>query len=207
MAPVAVGLTLAGAIVFHVAQNRLSLTGGGIAWPKSWWLGLAIVYWFVLPACLVLDRRLDAAARRPFAWLLALMAARAVVEGWMLYVSHSWSPLYGISHDVVCIVALLGASSAAATSPRQAGQRAAWPAAARRHAAVTAALFVPEIGYAAYMRTYFATAGAHPIYFVPDDAAHTMLLGVTAAIDIAATLYLIGFLRLGGHGTSARMHS
>src|SRR6185295_17280353 len=111
-------------IVFHVSQNQMALTGGGVAWSKSVWLGCAILFWFVLPAFLVSDTRLAAAWRLPFALLLFLMGLRGVIELWMLYVSHNWSPLYGIAHDAACLAALWGfafRAAAGTTSLRQAG--------------------------------------------------------------------------------------
>ena len=43
---------------FFLAQNHLALTGGAIAWQKGLWLGLAVLYWFVLPVLIVCDARL-----------------------------------------------------------------------------------------------------------------------------------------------------
>jgi hypothetical protein len=186
-------------IAFHLLQNRMALTGGGIAWPKSLWLGCTILFWFALPALLTSDARLATAWRMPFAVLLILMGLRGVIELWMLYVSHNWSPFYGIAHDVVCLAALWGlALRAAAGTPRlwQAGlQRTAFV-----HAMATGLLFIPEIYFAWYMQANFRTQGEHPLYFVPDDAAHARVLALTAASDAVAVLYLPGFLYAWLHG-------
>jgi hypothetical protein len=194
------GIALA-AVAFHAVQNWMALTGGGIAWPKSVWLGCTILYWFVLPALLVGDVRLGVAWRRPFALLLALMVLRGVIELWMLYVSHNWSPFYGIAHDAACLAMLGGfAFRAAAGTPswRQGGL----PRTACVHAIATGLLFIPEMYFAWYMQANFRTQGDHPVYFVPDDAAHTRVLHLTAAADAAAVLYLPAFLYAWLHGNT-----
>lgn len=182
----AVAAIAAAALAFHLVQNRMSLTGGGIAWPKSVWLGCTLLYWFVLPALWVSDARIGAAWHRPFAWLLLLMVLRGVAELWMLYVSHNWSPWYGIAHDASCLVVLWGAAfrAAAIRTSRT----------SLLHALATGLLFVPEIYFAWYMQAHFRTAGENPLYFVPNEAAHAWVLGVTMAADAAALLYLPGFL-------------
>jgi hypothetical protein len=186
-------------VTFHVSQNQMALTGGGIAWSKSVWLGCAILFWFVLPALLISDARLAAAWRMPFALLLFLMGLRGVIELWMLYVSHNWSPFYGIAHDAACLAALWWfalRAAAGTTSLRQAGlQRTAFV-----HAIATGLLFIPEMYFAWYMQANFRTQGDHPVYFVPNSAAHAGVLALTAAADAAAVLYLPGFLYAWLHG-------
>jgi hypothetical protein len=186
-----VGVAMATA-AFHLLQNRMTLTGGSVAAAKSVWLGCAVLYWFVLPALLVADARLGTVWRRPFACLLALMILRGLIELWMLYVSHNWSPFYGIAHDVVCLVALwwLALRAAGSVVPRQAGL----PRVAFVHALATGLLFVPEIYFAWYMQANFSTKGDQPVYFVPDDPAHAHVLTLTAIANAAALLYLPGFL-------------
>lgn len=189
---VVVTMTMATA-VFHVLQNRMALTGGGVAWSKSAWLGCAILFWFVLPALLVSDSRLPAAWRMPFSLLLFLMGLRGVIELWMLYVAHNWSPLYGIAHDAVCLAALWGLAFRAAAGTASM-QRAGLPWTVCIHAIATGLLFIPEMYFAWYMQANFSTKGDHPVYFVPDDAAHAHVLALTAAVDAATVLYLPGFL-------------
>lgn len=181
------------AIVFHMLQNRLSLTGGGIAWPKSLWLGCAILYWLVLPALLAADTRLRPAWRMPFAALLTLMGLRGLIELWMLYVSHNWSPFYGIAHDLLCLVTLWGLALRAALG-------GGVHKTALVHAIATGLLFIPEMYFAWYMQAHFQTKGENPLYFVPDDAAHAHVLALTTAADAAAVLYLPAFLYAWLHG-------
>lgn len=184
---------IAAGLAFHVLQNRLALTGGGIAWPKSMWLSCAILFWFLLPGLLLVDTRLARAWRAPFVALLVLMMLRGIVELWMLYVSHNWSPYYGIAHDIVCLAALWGLAL-------RAGVGAGLQRISFTHAMATGLLFVPEIYFAWYMQQNFRTQGEAPLYFVPDDAAHSRVLALTMAADAAAALYLPSFLYAWLHG-------
>ncbi len=186
-------LLLAGLTVgFYLTQNHTGLIGGEVAFSKAVWLALAILFWLLLPALILVDARTVHASRRPFAWLLGLMAARGVIEGLMLYVYNNWSPLYGIAHDVLCI-GVVGAMA----MPLMARQRSHLPAAIRRlgqHAMVTSLMFLPEIYYAWYMRANFHTQGSQAIYFVPDNGQHALVLGITTTVNVLLIAYLFWFV-------------
>ena len=205
VALLAVAAIAIAAVAFHILQNQLALTGGGIAWPKSAWLGCTILFWFVLPALLVSDARLTAAWRAPFIALLALMCLRGVVELWMLYVSHNWSPFYGIGHDLVCLALLWGLALRAAAGTVALTQPGL-PRTVFVHALATGLLFIPEMYFAWYMQANFRTQGVDPLYFVPDDAAHARVLALTTAADAAAVLYLPTFLYAWLHGKTEVAH-
>ncbi|MEX2178455.1 MAG: hypothetical protein WD801_07075 [Gemmatimonadaceae bacterium] len=178
------------ATAFHVAQNTAQPVGGSISVPKMLWLAGAVLLWVVLPLLLMADPRLGPALRRPFAVLAALMLARAVVEGWMLYVSRNWSPWYGIAHDTLCAVVLV--AFAAASPPGGGGDpHAPHPPV---HLWMTAAFFAPEIYFAWYMQAHFVTHGAGAVYFVPDDVAYADVLRVTTIAVVCLALYLGIFL-------------
>jgi hypothetical protein len=179
--------------MFFVVQNRLAPVGGEVAFVKAVWLGLAVLFWLVLPALIAADSRLDAAIKRPFQLLLALMALRGGAELVMLYALKNWSPTYGIAHDLLCLGVLsawgihrLWRRSAIAENPLTRTLLI--------HLFITAALFLPEIYYAAYMQAHFTTAGAAAVYFVPDDGRHRVVLAVTAAVDALAAAWLGYFL-------------
>jgi hypothetical protein len=193
-----VGLTAVGATtlitaLFFLVQNRLAPVGGEVALAKAVWLGLAVLFWLVLPALIVFDARLAAAIKLPFALLLGLMLARAGAELVMLYRLKNWSPVYGIAHDLVCLGVLL-TWSIDRVWRRGAGEMSALNRSLLRHVVFTAALFLPEIYYAAYMQTHFTTAGAAAVYFVPDDGRHRVVLAVTAVVDALAAAWLGFFL-------------
>lgn len=185
---VAIGLLGLSTAVFYQAQHSLGLVGGAIAPSKMLWLGGAILLWIVLPALLAADARLSPALRRAFVTLLVLMAARALIEGWMLYVTLRWSPWYGIAHDAVCLVVLL--LFAATVRPAAPLDRLV-----RLHLVVTAMFFVAEMFFAWYMVRHFVTRGAGAIYFVPDDPAHAGVLRATAGTVAVLAAYLAFFMQ------------
>jgi len=176
------------AAVFYQAQNMLRPVGGNISVVKLLWLGGAILLWGVLPLLLLADPRLEPVLRRAFAVLAALMLSRAVVEGWMLYVTLNWSPWYGIAHDALCAAVLL--AFAARAPPRNALESAV-----RMHLWVTAAFFAPEMYFAWYMQAHFVTKGEAAVYFVPDEPAHAQVLRATAVAVVCLAIYLPVFLR------------
>jgi hypothetical protein len=199
----AVGATLLCALAFQVAQNRFALTGGSVAWSKGLWLGLAVLFWLVLPALILADTRVPSVLKQPFGLLLLLMGARGLAELLMLYVYRNWLPFYGIAHDLLCAALLWG------WCLRHRGLRRAEPgdpppSALWQHAWFTGALFLPEIYYAWYMQAHFTTRGASPVYFVPDDAAHQQVLAVTTAVDAVALAYLCAFLFTWLNGNAQR---
>ena len=182
------GVAIAGAAAaFYWFQNAAQPVGGDISLVKLLWLAGAIFLWFVLPLLLAADARCEDRLRKAFAVLAALMLARGVVEGWMLYVALNWSPWYGIAHDVACAAVLLAlCAQAAARTPHD--------RLVRRHGLVSAAFFAPEIYFAWYMLTHFTTQGTGAIYFVPDDPRYAVVLRVTAIAVVCLALYLSLFL-------------
>ena len=190
------------ALLFFWAQNHFRLVGGDISWPKLFWLLYAVLLWFALPVLLAADPRLSASWRRPFAVLAALMAARGVVEFWMLYVALNWSPWYGIGHDIVCMTALAVFIGELRGTAGNATERIVFA-----HAIVTAAMFVPEMYFAWYMQAHFTTTGDGAIYFVPDDPRYRDVLRVTTAVVLFLSAYLPLFLFRWLHGTADRAGS
>lgn len=181
----------AAGIGFYSTQNATGRIGGEMAVQKMLWLYYAIVLWLVLPGAILFDARASSPLRAAYGALFALMSLRAVVEGWMLYVSHNWSPWYGIGHDVLCmIVGGIGIVGVARTRNI--------PARVDRwlfvHLVVTVLAFLPEIYFAHYMLANFNTTGDAAIYFVPDDPGHREVLHVTWVVVAFFSLYLPVFL-------------
>lgn len=183
----AVALCAIAAAGFYHFQNTVKPVGGDISLAKMFWLAYAVFLWGVLPLLLLADGRICLPLRRGFALLAALMLARAVVEGWLLYVSHGWSTWYGIGHDVVCAAVLLWSAGRAPVA-------SALDRLARLHARVSAAFFLPEMYFAWYMQANFDTKGENAIYFVPDDPRYAVVLRATTAAVVCLTLYLPVFL-------------
>ena len=197
-----VAAMLVAALLFFWAQNHLRPVGGEISWPKLCWLSYAVLLWFALPVLIAADPRLSASWRMPFAVLALLMMGRGGVELWMLYVALNWSTWYGIGHDLLCMLMLVGF---ACTLGRAAG--AAIERTVFVHLIVTAAMFLPEMYFAWYMQAHFTTSGDGAIYFVPDDPRYRDVLRVTIAVVVFLTAYLPVFLFRWLHGTPDRAGS
>lgn len=95
-------------VVFQRRQNRQGTRGGRISPPKVAWLFFAIYFWFVVCPAVALDPAVSSAS----GWVLGLFGAsmwiRGAAEMYLLYVTRSWRPPYGIGHDVLCIALVLG---------------------------------------------------------------------------------------------------
>lgn len=190
---IVVGTLALSAAVFYPLQNSGALPGGQVAPVKLAWLACAILFWYLLPGLLLLDRRMPRAARLAVTVLLANMLARAVIELYMMYVTKNWHPWLGIGHDILSLLMMV-----AVTLPvlREPGRLYAG------YLAVAGAMFVPEALFAWYMLKnvgvpVLTSAGApvQTVYFVPDDPAHGGIMAVTAICVAALVAYLVGFSR------------
>jgi hypothetical protein len=94
--------------LFQRKQNRQGSRGGRISPPKVAWLFYAVYFWFVVCPAVALDPAVAPAASGVLGLFGASMWVRGVAEMYMLYVSKSWRPPYGIGHDVLCIALVLG---------------------------------------------------------------------------------------------------
>lgn len=183
------GLSLAGialaAAIFYPLQNSGALPGGQVAPLKLAWLGCAILFWYVLPALLLLDERISWAARLAVTILLANMVARAIIELVMMYVTKNWHPWLGIGHDVVSFFVMLVLTTHAVRG------------ASRLYAGylvVATSIFVPEAIFAWYMLENVGVPG-EAVYFVPNDPAHAPIMLATAVCVALLVGYLAFFSR------------
>jgi hypothetical protein len=93
---------------FYARQNRAEVLGGRISRAKAVWLTFAVLYWLGVCPLLAFEPSL------PWRWrvVLGVFGAqfwlRGVAEMWMLYVTKSWRPPYGIAHDVFSIALVIG---------------------------------------------------------------------------------------------------
>jgi hypothetical protein len=184
------------ALAFWWIQNHWHPVGGEIALQKALWLADAILLWLVVPLMVVTDARAGVAVRSAFMALLMLMLVRGAIELWMLYVTHNWSPWYGIAHDVLCAGTLLWFMFRIAISAHPLQRLRLWLA----HLGATAAAFAPEIYFAWYMQAHFNTRGGQAVYFVPDDPAHAFTLNVTTGAVVCFSAWIFIFLYRWLHG-------
>jgi len=102
------GACVVAALWFRSKQNRAHAMGGKISNPKLLWLFFAIWFWLFECAVLAFEPALPWGYRVILGVHAASMWLRGVVEMVMLYVTRNWRPPIGISHDVLCIVTVLG---------------------------------------------------------------------------------------------------
>ena len=102
------------AIYFFFRQNKVggkAAVGGPISIPKSLWLSGAIFFWFFYPFIFLLDPTVT----RPWKIVLALHLIswwiRGPLELVMIYRWFNWTPKYGITHDILHVLMLLGGSN------------------------------------------------------------------------------------------------
>jgi hypothetical protein len=156
---------------FHRRQNRKGTRGGRISPPKVAWLFFAIYFWFIVCPAVALDSAVSPAAR----WVLGLFGAsmwiRGAAEMYLLYVTKSWRPPYGIGHDVLCIALVLGGLSW--HREHWAGTLPASELWALALIALVLASLLIEIAYAAlfFHAVEGATTGEEGVWFADEEQA------------------------------------
>ena len=105
----ALSITLISCMAFGWWQNHHASVGGAISIAKVLWLSLALSSFFVVPAFLARDKRLPHSARLSFGVFLLGFILRAAIEAPMLYFWQNWRCAYGITHDALMALPLLGA--------------------------------------------------------------------------------------------------
>ncbi|MDP1824158.1 MAG: hypothetical protein Q8L48_12975 [Archangium sp.] len=96
------------ALWFRGKQNRAHAMGGKISNPKLLWLFFAIWFWLFECAVLAFEPSLPLGYRIILGVHALSMWLRGAVEMVMLYVTRNWRPPIGITHDVLCILTVLG---------------------------------------------------------------------------------------------------
>ena len=105
------GLAVLLGVLFWRKQNVHRSRGGRISPPKLAWLSYAVFLWFLLCPLVALDGAVHPDLRMVLGGFGACMWVRGLAELYMLYVTHNWKPPYGIGHDVLCILLILGGLS------------------------------------------------------------------------------------------------
>ncbi len=196
---IALGASLAVLAAFMVVwfhrQNAGLQPGGPISVPKALWLGYAIGAWAFLPFFLWRDSSLAPSVRRVFGIFLAIFATRGVLELILIFGFRHWTPVYGISEDLLRIAALVWFRRAAiAETPRD-----------RRALRFTTHLAVSLVAEAVFAGMFLQTgAAARGIYFASSEPSWWFInTATTIALafvlpDLAAALAGLWF-----HGSSS----
>jgi len=104
---VALALLVVAGVWFYNGQNAAGHVGGAISLPKIFWLYYAMSVFFVLPAFLWRDQRLDPTLRFIFACQFLNWVVRGAAELWLMYGAHAWIPPYGIYHGIFTVLLLV----------------------------------------------------------------------------------------------------
>lgn len=184
------GAVTAVVTAFGVRQNVSPVLGGPISLPKLLWLNYALLGWFVVPWFLWRHPHVIPSVRRIFTAHLISMCARGVTELWMLYVTVSWSPVYGITQDLfqIALIAMFRCISRRPATPIEDH----FNQAVRRFCTSIQLSLCAEIVFAAL----FYQTGAHrqAIYFASSTEPYRFINALTVLVDIAVYTNLAVFL-------------
>jgi hypothetical protein len=175
--------------VFYYRQNVAGQIGGPMSVEKVLWLNYAISAWFVLPLALSRHPALHPALRLILGVFVSGMLARGAAELWLLYVTVSWDPMYGITQDIASI-ALIGVLRR--RFRRRLARLDGFDADVRRFTWSLQASLVAEVVFAALFRRM----GLHDqaIYFAADSVEFAHINLLTRVVDVAVYGDLARFL-------------
>ncbi len=179
---------------FYVKQNTGKIVGGKVSTPKALWLGYAIGSWYFVPFLFL-------AWPEVYPWLKTILVLhliswwlRAPIELIMIYKYYNWTPIYGISHDAIHILMLVGIyfskfSSEAVATMSPPNQLAV------TYIFVTVVALIMEITFAhLFRKTRSVEQDAHKIYFASDDPMYRLINRLTLGTVIFVYTHL--FLQL-----------
>lgn len=182
------------ALAFARRQNRYRAMGGAISRPKQVWLGLAIFDWFVLAPLVALDPACPPGLALGLGAFGAFMWARGLAEMVMLYVTKNWRPPIGISHDVLCILLLVGVLLYGWSELTIQGGVHAWILA--YYLSLIGSL-VAEIwfAWAFFHAVEGKTTGHDGIWFADEHDPRFILINrVTTVVDVSVGGFVVAFL-------------
>ena len=99
----AIGILLVISLIFLLMQNSTHAVGGHISLPKALWLDWTLTTFYVVPFFLWKNPALCLAIRSLFGWLLLSFLLRGVAELVVIYATHNWRCVYGISHNALTL--------------------------------------------------------------------------------------------------------
>jgi len=175
----ALAAVLLASVVFYYRQNVAGQIGGPMSVEKILWLNYAISAWFVMPFYLARHPAVHPALRLILGVFLSGMVARGAAELWLLYVSVSWDPVYGITQDVASI-AVIGVLRRRFRS--RLSSLGGFNGDVRRFLWTLQASLAAEIVFAALFRRM----GVHEqaVYFAADTAEFARINLLTRVVDV-----------------------
>lgn len=179
------------AAMFYRWQNRPQRLGGRISPAKLAWLVYAVFVWFLLCPVIALSTGVGQPLRVVLGSFTVCMWGRGVVELYLLYVTKTWRPPFGIVHDLLCMLLVTdlswayGTELAALTQPFD-----SWVLGLLGCVVVSLGL---EAWYASvfYRAVAGQTTGEHGVWFATKDEVRFIWINrVTAVCNVP----LYGFL-------------
>jgi hypothetical protein len=188
--PLTVSTLMIVSLWFYYRQNFAGQIGGEMSIAKLLWLDYTLVAWFIVPFFVWRSSHIGLPLRRIYGVYLAGFVIRGAVELWMLYVTVSWLPPYGITHDLfsIALITALLATKRRAINRLGDSQNSA----ARRFLTSIRLGLVCEMIFAWLF--YRAIDGEIGIYFASDDAHFAFINRFTLVIVVLAYLNLGNFL-------------
>jgi hypothetical protein len=103
-----IGILFGTSLAFMLVQNSTHAVGGHISLPKALWLDWTLTIFYVVPFFLWRNEVLASAVRSLFGWLLLSFTLRGVAELVVIYATHAWRCIDGISHNALTLALAMG---------------------------------------------------------------------------------------------------
>ena len=95
------------AFFFHQLNGPM---GGKMSVAKGFWLFYAVFTWFVFLPLLLFYYKVPSFLDYVWGVFWVWMAIRGLVELFMMYITKNWTPPIGITHNISCVLWLIGSS-------------------------------------------------------------------------------------------------
>lgn len=96
------------AAIFYRMQNRQQRLGGRISLAKLAWLVYAVFVWFLVCPVVAVAGRVGQPLRVVLGSFAVCMWSRGLIELYMLYVTKNWWPPFGVTHDLLSLLLVIG---------------------------------------------------------------------------------------------------
>lgn len=180
---------------FHRRQNEGTrngtIVGGAISAPKSLWLAYALGAWFFCPLIFLLNG-VSGAIQLVLLVHVGIWWLRGVLEHLMIHKWYNWSPIYGISHDLVHVVLLIWLGARALAEFQSAGH--SWQSMEGWALIYVAATIFATFAEALFAKLFFTVRGGmknHLIYFASDEPHFRTINRITTFVDVVVYAHLI----------------
>lgn len=171
-------------LVWFQARQKRGAIGGQLSTAKAFWLGFAVVYWFLLCPLLAATPAIGARYQTVLFVFSANMWVRGLLELTMMYRWKNWRPPYGITHDLFSLVLVV---TFWIVAPESGGGVGAWPTVGEAAVLVLVASLVLETGYAIVFHGLVEgrTTGDDAVWFAnKEDPRFRRVNAVTAACNV-----------------------